>query len=59
MDRGAWRAIEHRVTKSWTLLKDLTCTRVLHITTTTIVTAITIIILVESPAPFSTGCMAS
>ena len=28
MDRGAWRATVHRVTKSWTLLSDLahTCT---------------------------------
>ena len=59
MDRGAWRAIVHRVTKSQTRLKDLAHTHVLHITTTTIITAVTIIILVESLAPFSVGCMAS
>ena len=59
MDRGAWRAIVHRVTKSQTRLKDLAHTHVLHITTMTIITAVTIIILVESLAPFSVGCMAS
>ena len=26
MDRGAWRALVHRVAKSWTLLSDLTHT---------------------------------
>ena len=25
MDRGAWRAIVHRVAKSWTQLSDLVC----------------------------------
>ena len=27
MDRGAWRAAVHRVTKSWTRLSNLACTR--------------------------------
>ena len=26
MDRGAWRALVHRVGKSWTPLSDLACT---------------------------------
>ena len=26
MDRGAWRATVHGVTKSWTRLSDLACT---------------------------------
>ena len=28
MDRGAWRAIVYRVTKSWTQLSDRACTHV-------------------------------
>ena len=29
MDRGAWRATAHGVSKSWTRLSDLACTQVL------------------------------
>ena len=29
MDGGAWQAMVHRVTKSWTRLNDFTCGRIL------------------------------